>query len=98
MTTSKDEKLLYEQIAKTVIDWTIAQNKKGKKPRQSTIVGSLDMVKNDWYAYNSMDRIMSKKITGFLRKWKGKEITIDENGTITILAIKRKNARKPKKD
>lgn len=90
MTSQKDSTTLYERISKVVIEWTIEQNKKKQKPLQSTIVGTLDMVKSDWYAVQSINIIIQKRLTELIKKWKGKKLEIGHNGTITIVAIKEK--------
>ncbi len=92
MTTQKDERILYNLITNTVMGWIEEQNKKGKKPRQSTIVGSLDMVKTDIYNSFVVRKAIRIAINDFLNEWKGKEITIDRDGSVTIIAQREKEA------
>ena len=43
------EHRLYEKLAKFVLEWIEEENKSGRKPFQSEIIGALEMVKADLY-------------------------------------------------
>jgi hypothetical protein len=86
-----DEHRLYNAVAKFVADWVIEENKT-RTPYQSEIIGALDMVKTDYYLHFAAERVMKKEMKENMVKilvaLKGKSITIDNQGGITIIEEK----------
>ena len=79
-----NEHRLYHKLAKFVFEWIEEENKNGRNPFQSEVIGALEMVKVDLYMLQSSERILSKKLVDIFGKLEGKEMSITKDG-ITIL-------------
>lgn len=79
-----NEHRLYHALGKFVIEWIEEENKKGRKPFQSEIIGALEMVKVDLYMVQSAEKIIAKKLVDIFGKLDGKEMSISKDG-ITIM-------------
>ncbi len=80
----KNEHRLYQQLSKFLIEWMDKENKNGRKPFQSEIVGALEMVKMDLYMVQSAERVLSKKLVDIFGQLEGKEMSIDKDGIIIL--------------
>ena len=81
-----NEHRLYDELAEFVCKWIDKENRSGRKPFQSEIIGALEMVKADLYAMHSAERIITKRFGEIMQKLDGKSIQVDNKAhSITIL-------------
>ena len=83
----RNELRLYKVLSKFIADWLDEENKQGKKPFQSEIIGALDMLKMDFYLAFNNQTMFAKNLKEMLGALKGKTMQIDENNAITIQDI-----------
>lgn len=77
-----NEHRFYDKLAKFVFEWIDEENKKGRKPFQSEVIGALEMVKVDLYMVQSSERILSKKLVDIFGSLEGKEMDISKDGIV----------------
>lgn len=86
-----NEHRFYKKLSKFIVEYLDEENKAGRKPFQSEIIGGLEMVKADVYAKFSAQDILKKELKEILRSLKGKTLTIDKDNSITIEDLEAKN-------
>lgn len=84
----------YEDLNEFVIYWLKNRNEEGEKPNLSEVIGGLEMAKNDIYWTQNwwMEKIvgevsekhLSKLFKKFCKKFEGKSIQINEDGSIIM--------------
>lgn len=90
------EDSFYFALFNFTLDWLKKQNKKGNHPKMSEIVGSLEIVKSEfyftqaWFTKEISDEQMKKSMQLILEKLKGKEIKIDKDGNVIMMQMPEK--------
>lgn len=91
LTSKNKRKPFYEELSKFTIDWMTERNKEGEKPLLSEIIGGLEMVKTEiywtqnWFVEKLINKQLKDKMTSFIAKLAGKDITIRSDGSIIMV-------------
>ena len=88
---AKKKTNFYKDLTLFLIDWMAKENKKGRKPLASEIIGGLEMVKIDffwtqnWFIDNTIKKHLKGHMIKIIDSLKDRDITIDSNGGVTIV-------------